>query len=106
MNAYIFIIFFIIFITNPFSLRAEASHNEDVSWCTKVRNAYFRPSDKKVRKIYSNGWADYQLELSKIFLIATVKFGVVSVGLEPLDIHFLVEVKKFQEIKPVYASSR
>ncbi|KIC70827.1 hypothetical protein DB44_FM00010, partial [Candidatus Protochlamydia amoebophila] len=33
----------------------------------EARVAYFRPCSKKVRHIYGNGWADYQIELSKSF---------------------------------------
>lgn len=31
--------------------------------CVNARVAYFRPESKKVRKIYADGWADYQLEV-------------------------------------------
>jgi hypothetical protein len=31
------------------------------------RVAYFRPSSKKVQEIYGDGWADYQIEISKGF---------------------------------------
>lgn len=31
----------------------------------EARVAYYSPSSKKVRKIYGNGWADYQIEISK-----------------------------------------
>lgn len=31
------------------------------------RVAYFRPTAKKVKEIYGNGWADYQLEISQGF---------------------------------------
>lgn len=41
------------------------------SFCTNVsvvgRVAYFYPVSKKVRDIYDNGWADYQVEISKEF---------------------------------------
>lgn len=33
----------------------------------EARVAYFHPSSKKVRKIYGDGWADYQFEISKGF---------------------------------------
>ncbi|CUI15752.1 conserved hypothetical protein [Candidatus Protochlamydia naegleriophila] len=33
----------------------------------EARVAYYRPSSKKVKEIYGNGWADYQVELSKGF---------------------------------------
>lgn len=40
-------------------------------FCTDIsingRVAYFRPVSKKIRRIYDNGWADYQIELSKEF---------------------------------------
>lgn len=42
-------------------------------WCeplditAEARVAYYHPSSKRVRRIYSDGWADYQLELSKGF---------------------------------------
>lgn len=38
---------------------------EDIS--LEARVAYYHPSSHRVRKIYKNGWADYQLELSKGF---------------------------------------
>ncbi len=31
------------------------------------RIAYYKPSSKRVQEIYSNGWADYQVEVSKDF---------------------------------------
>lgn len=41
----------------------------DSSWGinAEVRVAYYHPSSKRVRHIYGDGWADYQLELSKSF---------------------------------------
>lgn len=41
----------------------------DSSWSitAEARVAYYRPSSKRVRHIYGDGWADYQLELSKSF---------------------------------------
>lgn len=33
----------------------------------EARIAYYHPSDKKVRRIYGNGWPDYQIEFSKDF---------------------------------------
>jgi hypothetical protein len=33
----------------------------------EARVAYYHPSSKKVRRIYGDGWADYQLEVSKGF---------------------------------------
>ncbi len=41
----------------------------DIDWCSmdfgfEGRVAYFHPSSKRVRRIYSDGWADYQFEAS------------------------------------------
>jgi hypothetical protein len=33
----------------------------------ETRVVYYHPSSKRVRRIYGDGWADYQLELSKSF---------------------------------------
>lgn len=33
----------------------------------EARVAYYQPSSRRVRKIYRDGWPDYQLELSKAF---------------------------------------
>ncbi len=37
---------------------------EDTTWTLDVRGAYYQPSSKAVRKIYSSGWMDYQVEAS------------------------------------------
>lgn len=41
----------------------------DSSWGinAEARVAYYHPASKRVRRIYGDGWADYQLELSKSF---------------------------------------
>jgi hypothetical protein len=41
----------------------------DSSWgiAAEARVAYYHPSSKRVRRIYGDGWADYQFELSKSF---------------------------------------
>src|ERR687883_300178 len=41
----------------------------DSSWGIngEFRVAYYHPSSKRVRRIYGDGWADYQFELSKSF---------------------------------------
>ncbi len=46
----------------PFGITAEA------------RVAYYHPSSHRVRKIYGDGWADYQFELSKSFKLGSL-FG-------------------------------
>jgi outer membrane protein len=42
---------------------------EDSGWgiTAEARVAYYHPSSKRVRRIYGDGWADYQLEISKGF---------------------------------------
>ncbi len=37
---------------------------DSLDFSVEARVAYFHPSSKKVRRIYSEGWADYQLEFS------------------------------------------
>lgn len=40
---------------------------DNLPWDVEIRfrTAYFHPASSKVRKIYGDGWADYQLEISK-----------------------------------------
>lgn len=49
--------FFLIFLL-PLSLFAS-------DWTMEVRAAYFSPSSKEVRHIYSKGWVDFQVESSR-----------------------------------------
>jgi outer membrane protein W len=37
-------------------------------WSLEFRLAYYRPSEKNIRKIYSNAFLDYQVELNKRFM--------------------------------------
>lgn len=51
-------------------LLASDDTNSNNSFCgitVEPRVAYFHPSSKRVKRIYGNGWADYQLEFSKSF---------------------------------------
>lgn len=38
---------------------------EPLDMTAEARVAYYHPSSHRVRRIYNNGWVDYQLELSK-----------------------------------------
>ena len=38
---------------------------EPLDIAIEARVAYYHPSSNRVRRIYNNGWADYQLEISK-----------------------------------------
>lgn len=51
----------------PLGISAATCESEDLQagWTLEVRTAYYRPSAKQVRKIYSSGWLDYQVETSK-----------------------------------------
>jgi len=63
----LFIIFLITSLVRPINSIAEISFvNNELPWSLKLRTAYFLPADKKVRKIYSDAWPDYQFELSKL----------------------------------------
>ncbi len=66
MKSSIFKIFFTTFILTAASAIAgppNGFYNDP--WCVKLSIAYYRPTDSKVREIYSDGWPDYQLELSR-----------------------------------------
>lgn len=45
---------------------------------TEARIAYFQPTSSKVKKTYSDGWLDYQLELSQDLLLGLQAWGGVS----------------------------
>lgn len=66
--AFLFLICTLFMGTNSlfaWDLFGDGSLFDDLSLEAKV--AYYRPSSHRVRKIYRDGWADYQLELSKAF---------------------------------------
>lgn len=66
MKSSIFKIFYNIFILTAASATAGTPNGySDDPWCVKFSIAYFRPTNSTVRDIYSNGWPDYQLELSR-----------------------------------------
>lgn len=66
MRAFIFKIFCTTFVLAAISATAGSSMGCDNDpWCVKLSVAYFRPTDDKVRKIYSDAWANYQFELSR-----------------------------------------
>lgn len=66
--------FILAFFLAPFSIFLSLSLLAgdfccDSSWGIRAeaRVAYYHPSSKRVRRIYGDGWADYQLEISKSF---------------------------------------
>lgn len=76
-----------IFMLLSLSLLAEDCCNScedccDASWgiTAEARVAYYHPSSKKVRRIYGDGWADYQFELSKSFKSFGGLFGSRGCG--------------------------
>lgn len=57
---WLFILFF------PLRLCAACcEENPQGEWTLEVRGAYYSPLSKMMRKIYSSGWLDYQIEASK-----------------------------------------
>jgi hypothetical protein len=40
---------------------------EDLDFSVEGRVSYFSPCNKKVRKVYQNGWADYLLQIDETF---------------------------------------
>lgn len=70
----------------------------DSSWGinAEVRVAYYQPSSKRVRHIYSDGWADYQLELSKSFKgFGELLKGCGCDGLKDIELRGWVGVSGF-----------
>ncbi|MCE2982905.1 MAG: hypothetical protein LW832_05005 [Parachlamydia sp.] len=51
---------FLFFLLLPLSLFS-------MDWTLEVRGAYFRPSSKHLRQIYTDNWIDYQVEASQRF---------------------------------------
>lgn len=71
---------------SPWGIRAEA------------RVAYYHPSSKKVRRIYGDGWADYQLELSKSFIgFGGLGSGCGCSGLEDIEWRIWAGVSGFSK---------
>jgi len=67
----------------------------------EVRTAYYHPSSSKVRRIYGDGWADYQLEISKgIYCDWKVWMGVSGFSRKGDSIGFHDETKL--RLIPVY----
>lgn len=58
-------VFSIAMLCASLSLHAFDLFNEPLGVKADFRVAYYSPSSSKVRKIYGDGWADYQVELSK-----------------------------------------
>lgn len=55
----------IMFFSEPIQAWDDCCEPLDIT--AEARVAYYHPSSKKVRRIYGDGWADYQLEISKGF---------------------------------------
>ncbi len=59
-----FLLFFILPLWLP-AAPCDDLEGCQTGWTLELRTAYYYPSAKKVRKIYSSGWLDYQIETSK-----------------------------------------
>jgi len=68
-----FFLFLILFSAPGFSLQGwmpslpsfASADSGPLDIAVEFRCAYFHPSSNRVRRIYGDGWADYQLEISK-----------------------------------------
>lgn len=49
----------------PFSLFAREIEWTDTDWTLEFSGAYYMPSSKQVRRFYSGGWTDYQVQTTK-----------------------------------------
>lgn len=70
---------FLLFLIFPLGMSATcALLDDEPGWTLEVRVAYYQPSAKKVRKVYSSGWLDYQVLTSKRFSNFFEVWGGVS----------------------------